>query len=58
MRHLRDEIRGNPMLWLMARVPVMIKAAKLEPEAHTLHFVLSMLAIFAVTLYLLPPRLP
>ena len=33
------------MLWLLAFVPVVFAAAKLKPEAHTLLFVLSVLAI-------------
>src|SRR5207342_2243341 len=45
MRALLDEIRHNPLLWLLALVPVVFAAAKLEPEAHTLLFVLSVLAI-------------
>jgi Ca2+:H+ antiporter len=42
---LLKEIRHNPMLWLLAFVPVVFAAAKLLPEAHTLLFVLSVLAI-------------
>jgi Ca2+/Na+ antiporter len=38
------EIR-NPLLWLLAFVPVVLAAAKLKPEAHTLLFILSILAI-------------
>jgi Ca2+:H+ antiporter len=45
MNPLLKEIRHNPMLWLLAFVPVAFAAAKLEPEAHTLLFVLSILAI-------------
>ncbi|MCL4798097.1 MAG: calcium/proton exchanger [Burkholderiales bacterium] len=45
MNPLLKEIRRNPMLWLLAFVPVVFVAAKLEPEAHTLLFVLSVLAI-------------
>jgi Ca2+:H+ antiporter len=45
MGPLLHEIRHNPMLWLLAFVPVLFAAAKLEPEAHTLLFVLSVLAI-------------
>src|SRR5262249_15778402 len=45
MDHLLTEIRHNPWLWLLAFVPVVFGAAKLEPEAHTLLFVLSVLAI-------------
>jgi Ca2+:H+ antiporter len=42
---LLKEIRHNPMLWLLAFVPVVFAAAKLRPGAHTLLFVLSVLAI-------------
>jgi Ca2+:H+ antiporter len=45
MNPLLREIRRNPMLWLLAFVPVVFVAAKLKPEAHTLLFVLSVLAI-------------
>src|SRR5438105_15295668 len=39
------EIPHNPLLWLLAFVPAVFAAAKLSPEAHTLLFVLSVLAI-------------
>ena len=42
---LVDELRRNPLLWLLALVPVTLLAAKLVPAAHTLLFVLSVLAI-------------
>jgi len=45
MNLLLKEIRHNPLLWLLAFVPVVFAAAKLKPEAHTLLFVLSVLAI-------------
>jgi hypothetical protein len=45
MKQLLHEIRHNPLLWLLAFVPVVFAAAKLKPEAHTLLFVLSVLAI-------------
>ena len=45
MSALLKEIRHNPLLWLLAVVPVALGAAKLKPEAHTLLFVLSVLAI-------------
>ncbi len=45
MSALLKEIRHNPLLWLLAFVPVVFAAAKLRPEAHTLLFVLSVLAI-------------
>ena len=45
MNPLLKEIRHNPLLWLLAFVPMVFAAAKLTPEAHTLLFVLSVLAI-------------
>ena len=45
MNLLLKEIRHNPLLWLLAFVPVVFAAQKLSPEAHTLLFVLSVLAI-------------
>src|SRR5256714_4626477 len=45
MKALLREIRQNPLLWLLALVPTVFAAAKLRPEAHTLLFVLSVLAI-------------
>ena len=42
---LLKEIRRNPMLWLLAFLPVVFAATKLKPEAHTVLFVLSVLAI-------------
>jgi len=45
MNRLLGEIRHNPLLWLLALVPIVFVAAKLRPEAHSLLFVLSVLAI-------------
>jgi Ca2+:H+ antiporter len=45
MRLLLEEIRHNPMLCLLAFVPVVFAAAKLAPDAHTALFVLSVFAI-------------
>jgi Ca2+:H+ antiporter len=45
MNPLLREIRRNPMLWLLAFVPVVFAAAKLKPEAQTVLFILSVLAI-------------
>ena len=45
MKQLFSEIRRNPLLWLLVFVPVVFTAAKLRPDAHTLLFVLSVLAI-------------
>jgi Ca2+:H+ antiporter len=48
MNLLLKEIRHNPLLWLLAFVPVVLVAHKLKPEAHTLLFVLSVFAIVPV----------
>ena len=45
MATLLSELRHNPLLWLLVLVPVVFVAQALEPEAHTLLFVLSVLAI-------------
>jgi Ca2+:H+ antiporter len=45
MNLLLHEIRHNKLLWLLAFVPAVFAAEKLKHEAHTLHFVLSVLAI-------------
>jgi Ca2+:H+ antiporter len=42
---LLTEIRQNPLLWLLVFVPVVFAGEKLAPDAHTLLFVLSVLAI-------------
>jgi Ca2+:H+ antiporter len=42
---LLKEIRRNPLLWLLGFVPAVLIIEKVKPEAHTLHFVLSVLAI-------------
>ncbi len=42
---LLKEIRHNPLLWLLVFVPVVFAAEKSSPDAHTLLFVLSVLAI-------------
>jgi len=46
MNHpLLREVRHNPLLWLLVFVPVVFAAEALAPHAHTLLFVLSVLAI-------------
>ena len=45
MNLLLTEIRHNPLLWLLAFVPVVFATQKLKPEAHTLLFLLAVLAI-------------
>src|ERR671912_181332 len=49
---LLKEIRHNPLLWLLAFVPVLFAAHSLKPEAHTLLFVLSILAIVPLAVLL------
>jgi Ca2+:H+ antiporter len=41
MKLLFQEIRRNPLLWLLVFVPVALTAEKFSHEGHTLHFVLS-----------------
>ena len=45
MNPLLKELRHNPIFWLLVLVPVVLAAARLVPAAHTLLFVLSVLAI-------------
>ena len=45
MRHLLEEIRHNPLLWLLAFVPAVFAAQALRPESSVLLFILSVLAI-------------
>jgi Ca2+:H+ antiporter len=49
---LLKEIRGNPLLWLLAFVPAVLVLEKTKPEAHTLLFVLSVLAILPLAVLL------
>src|SRR5256886_3169779 len=52
MKLLLQEIRRNPLLWLLIFVPIALAAVKLNHEAHTLHFVLSVLAILPLAVLL------
>jgi len=52
MKLLLQEIRRNPLLWLLVFVPVALATEKLNHEAHTLHFVLSVLAILPLAVLL------
>jgi Ca2+:H+ antiporter len=45
MKPLLKEIQHNPLLWLLALVPVLFAVELLKPDAHTFLFVLSVLAI-------------
>ena len=49
MNPLLNEVRHNRLLWLLVFVPAVIVAERLKPEAHTLLFVLSVLAIVPLT---------
>jgi Ca2+:H+ antiporter len=42
---LLTAIRNTPLLWLLVLVPIVLVAEALKPQAHTLLFVLSVLAI-------------
>jgi Ca2+:H+ antiporter len=52
MNLLLKEFRHNPLLWLLVFVPVVFAAEKLKPEAHTLLFVLSVLALVPLAVLL------
>jgi Ca2+:H+ antiporter len=45
MNPLLKEIQHNRLLWLLAIVPILFAARAFKPDAHTLQFVLSILAI-------------
>ena len=45
MNLLIKEIRHNPLLWLLVFVPVVIVLARTRPDAHTMLFVLAVIAI-------------
>ena len=45
MKPLLKEIQHNKLLWLLAFVPVLFAVEQLTHDAHTLLFVLSLLAI-------------
>ena len=45
MKPLLTEIRRNPLLWLLVCAPTVFAAHAMKPEAHTLHFLLSLGAI-------------
>src|SRR5215218_2924004 len=45
MKHLLRQIQHTPLLWMLIFVPAVLVAEKVAPHAHTLLFVLSVLAI-------------
>src|SRR5438046_218211 len=52
MKLLLQEIRRNPLLWLLVFVPIALAAEKFYHEAHTLHFILSVMAILPLAILL------
>ncbi len=52
MNPLLREIRRVPLLWLLVFVPAVFAGQKLAPQAHTLLFVLSVLAILPLAVLL------
>ena len=52
MKPLIKDIQHNKLLWLLAFAPVVFLAQELEHNAHTLLFVLSVLAIVPLTVLL------
>ena len=52
MKLLLQKIRRNPLLWLLVFVPIALAAEKFSHEAHTLHFILSVLAILPLAVLL------
>src|ERR1700724_4140756 len=45
MNPLRREIRHTALLWMLIFLPIVLVAARIVPAAHTLLFVLAVLAI-------------
>ena len=52
MSHLLSELRHNRLLWLLVFVPIVFTAERVNPEGHTLLFVLSVLAIVPLAVLL------
>jgi Ca2+:H+ antiporter len=52
MKLLLEDIRHQPLLWLLAAVPVVFIVQKARPDAHTLLFLLSVLAIVPLAVLL------
>jgi Ca2+:H+ antiporter len=45
MSPLLSEIRQNPLLWMLIFVPIVLIVSRISPSAHTVLFVLAVLAI-------------
>src|SRR6266436_3781580 len=52
MNPLLREIRHTPLLWMLIFVPIVLIAARIVPAAHTLLFVLAVLAIVPLAVLL------
>ena len=52
MKVLLEDIRHQPLLWLLAAMPVVFIVREGRPDAHTLLFVLSVLAIVPLAILL------
>jgi len=52
MKHVLTEIRRNPLLWLLAFVPAVFIVESRAPDAATLKFLLSVLAIVPLAAFL------
>src|SRR3954462_1063126 len=52
MKHVLIEIRRNPLLWLLVFVPAVFVVESRAPDAATLKFVLSVLAIVPLAAFL------
>lgn len=52
MKLLFQEIRRNPLLWMLVFVPVALVTEKVNHQAHTLLFVLSILAVLPLAVLL------
>jgi Ca2+:H+ antiporter len=52
MKLLLEEVRHQPLLWLLAMVPVVFAVQQVRPDAHTLLFLLSVLAIVPLAVLL------
>jgi Ca2+:H+ antiporter len=45
MKQLLKEIAHNPLLWMLAFVPILFAFQRLKPQSHTLLFILSVFAV-------------
>jgi Ca2+:H+ antiporter len=52
MTKVFKQILRNPLLWLLVFVPIVLVGQKIKPEAHTLLFLLSILAVVPLAVLL------